>query len=150
MSIVDCRSVRHKAQGVLAHILGRLPCSKKTPKKIGNSMLAQCRYRMKIRKAGNICRIINCPTKICKDRHKLANCNAIRILYHNGKIQFAEASTALHYQKRKIPQNRNPLQNSRRNYVSATPQAGALRHIQMAWPNQRANVSDVPREMKRA
>ena len=34
-----------------------------------------------------------------------------------------------------------------RNYVSATPQAGALRHIEMAWPNQRANVSDVPREM---
>ena len=97
---------------MLAHILGRLPCPKKTPRKIGNSMLAQCRYRMKIRKAGNICRIVNCPTKICKDRHKLANCNAIRILYHNGKIQFAEASTALHYQKRKIPQNRNPLQNS--------------------------------------
>ena len=103
-------------------------------------MLAQCRYRMKIRKAGNICRIVNCPTKICKDRHKLANCNAIRILYHNGKIQFAEASTALHYQKRKIPQNRNPLQNSGRNYVSATPQAGALCHIHMVWPNQCANV----------
>jgi len=90
------------------------------------------------------------PYEICKERHKLANCNAIRILYHNGKIQFAEASTALHYQKRKIPQNRNPLQNNGRSYVSATPQAGALRHIQMAWPNQRANVSDVPREMKRA
>ena len=113
-------------------------------------MLAQCRYRMKIRKAGNICRIVNCPTKICKGRHKLANCNAIRILYHNGKIQFAEASTALHYQKRKIPQNHNPLQDSGKIYVSATPQAGALRHIQMAWPNQRANVSDVPREIKRA
>ena len=137
---------------MLAHTLERLPCSKKTPKKIGNSMLAQCRYRMKIRKAGNICRIISCPTKICKDRHKLANCNATRILCHNGKIQFAEASTALHYRKRKILQNRNPLQNSGKTYVSATPQAGALRHIQMplAWPNQRANVSDVPREMKRA
>ena len=118
-SIVDSRFVRHKAQGVLAHILGRLPCSKKTPKKIWNSMLAQCRYRMKIRKAGNICRIINCPTKICKDRHKLANCNAIHIYYHTGKIQFAEASTALHYQKRKIPQNRNPLQNSGKTYVDS-------------------------------
>ena len=51
LSIVDCRSVRHIAQGVLAHILGRLPCPKKTPRKIGNSMLAQCQYRMKIRKA---------------------------------------------------------------------------------------------------
>ena len=38
----------------------------------------------------------------------------------------------------------------RKNYVSATPQAGALRHIEMAWPNQRANVSDVPKEAQRA
>ena len=113
-------------------------------------MLAQCRYRMKIRKSEEYLQSHQLPYEICKDRHKLANCNAIRILYHNGKIKFAEASTALHYQKRKIPQNRNPLQNSGKTYVSATPQAGALRHIQMAWPNQRANVSDVPREMKRA
>ena len=51
--IVDSRSVWHTAQGVLAHILGRLPCPKKTPRKIGNPMLARFRDRMKIRKAEN-------------------------------------------------------------------------------------------------
>ena len=80
---------------MLAHILGRLPCPKKTPRKIGNSMLAQYQYRMKIRKAENYCRIVSCATKICKNRHKLANCNAIRT-HHNGEIvKIAEASTAL-------------------------------------------------------
>ena len=32
-SIVDCRSVRHIAQGVLAHARGRLPCPMKIPRK---------------------------------------------------------------------------------------------------------------------
>ena len=31
---VESRSVRHVVQEVLAHILGRLPCPKKTPRKI--------------------------------------------------------------------------------------------------------------------
>ena len=111
-AIVDSRSVRHIAQGVLAHILGRLPCPKipKTPRKIGNSMLAQCQYRMKIRKAENYCRIFSCATKICKNRHKLANCITIRT-YHNGKI-VAEASAALRHQNRSAPQNHHALRNS--------------------------------------
>ena len=75
--IAGSRSVRHEAQGVLAHILGRLPCPKKTPRKIWNSMLAQYQYRMKIREAENCCRIVSCATKICKTLHKFANCNAI-------------------------------------------------------------------------
>ena len=116
-----------------AHILGRLPCPKKIPRKIGNSMLAQYQYRMKIRKAENYCRIVSCATKICKNLHKLANCNAIRT-HHNGKI-VAEASIALQHQGRLAPQNHHTLRNNGgRNYVSATPQAGALRHIKMAWP----------------
>ena len=46
-SIVDCRSVRHIAQGVLAHILGRLPCPKKTPRKIWRfSVSANLIYQM--------------------------------------------------------------------------------------------------------
>ena len=80
---------------MLAHILGRLPCPKKTPRKIGNSMLAQFRYRMKIRKAKNCCRIINCPTQICKDRHKLANCNAVRIYIKTVKSNLQKRQ--LHY-----------------------------------------------------
>ena len=103
-SIVDSRSVRHIAQGVLAHILGRLPCPKipKTPRKIGNSMLAQCQYRMKIRRAENYCRIFSCATKICKNLHQLANCITIRT-HHNGRI-VAESSTALQHQSRLAPQ----------------------------------------------
>ena len=95
---------------MLAHILGRLPCPKKTPRKIGNSMLAQCQYRMKIRKAESDCRIFSCATKICKNRHKLANCNAIRT-YHNGKI-VAEASAARQHQGRLAPQNHHTLRNN--------------------------------------
>ena len=111
LSIVDCRSVRHIAQGVLAHILGRLPCPKKTPRKIWNSMLAQYQYRMKIRKADNYCRIISCATKNCKNQHKFANCNAIRI-YHNGKI-VAEASAALRRQNKLAPQSHHTLRNNK-------------------------------------
>ena len=95
---------------MLAHILGRLPCPKKTPRKIWNSMLAQYQYRMKIRKAKNYCRIVNCATKICKNRHKLANSNAIRI-YRNGKI-FAEASAARQHRGRLAPQNHHTLRNN--------------------------------------
>ena len=103
---------------------------------------------MKMRKTEKCRRIVSCTTyENLQNLHNLANCQVTRT-NHNGK--FAEASTALQYQKRKIPQDRKPLQNNGRNYVSATPQAGALRHIQMAWPSQRANVSDVPREMKHA
>ena len=98
---------------MLAHILGRLPCPirKKTPRKIGNSMLAQYQYRMKIQTAKNYCRIISCATKNCKNQHKLANCNAIRI-YHNGKI-VAEASTALRRQNKLAPQSHHTLRNNK-------------------------------------
>ena len=58
-------------------------------------MLAQCRYRIKIRKAKDICRIINCSTKICKDRHKLANCNAVRIYIKTVKSNLQKRQ--LHY-----------------------------------------------------
>ena len=95
---------------MLAHILGRLPCPKKTPRKIGNSMLAQCQYRMKIRKAENIAESSAALRKICKDRHKLANCDAVRT-HHNGKI-VAEASTALQHQSRLAPQSRHTLRNN--------------------------------------
>ena len=44
-SLVDCRSVRHLAQGVLAHILGRLPCPKKTPRKIWNPWRVAARHK---------------------------------------------------------------------------------------------------------
>ena len=98
------------AQGVLAHILGRLLCPKKIPRKIGNSMLAQCQYRMKIRKAENIAESSAALRKICKDRHKLANCDAVRT-HHNGKI-VAEASTALQHQTRLAPQSHHTLRNS--------------------------------------
>ena len=78
---------------------------------IGNSMLAQLyQYRMKIRKAENYCRIVGCATKICKNRHKLANSNAIRT-YHDGEI-VAEASTALQHQSRLAPQNHHTLRNN--------------------------------------
>ena len=86
---------------------------------------------------------------MCKNRHKFANCNAIRI-YHNGKI-VAETSAALRRQNKLAPQSHRTLRNNKeKNYVSATPQAGALRHIKMAWPIQRANGSAVPRNMERA
>ena len=46
--IVYSRSVRHTAQGVLAHILGRLPCPKKTPRKIWRSSVsANSTYQIK-------------------------------------------------------------------------------------------------------
>ena len=135
---------------MLAHILGRLPCSKKTPKKIGNSMLAQRRYRMKIRKTENICRIINCPTKFAKigTNSQIVTLFVYYIITARSNLQKRQ----LHYitKREKFRKTAIRCRNSGRNYVSATPQAGALRHIQMAWPNQRANVSDVPRDMKRA
>ena len=63
----------------------------------------------------------------------------------------AEASTALRRQNKLAPQNHHTLRNNEgKNYVSAAPQAGALRHIKMAWPTQRANGSVVPRDMGRA
>ena len=112
-------------------------------------MLAQYQYRMKIRKAENIAESSAALLKICKDRHKLANCDAVRT-HHNGKI-VAEASTALQHQSKLAPQSHHTLRNNGgKNYVSAAPQAGALRHIKMAWPNQRANGSVVPRDMERA
>ena len=79
---------------------------------------------MKIRKAENIAESSAALRKICKDRHKLANCDAVRT-YHNGKI-VAEASTALQHQSRLAPQNHHTLRNSelRGNNVSAAPQAG--------------------------
>ena len=63
---------------MLAHILGRLPCPKKIPRKIWNSMLAQFGYRMKIRKAENYCRIIHCATKICNCRLSIVDCRSVR------------------------------------------------------------------------
>ena len=48
-SIVDSRSVRHIAQGVLAHARGRLPCPKKTPRKMWRlSASAKITYRIEI------------------------------------------------------------------------------------------------------
>ena len=61
-------------------------------------------------KSENYCRMFSCATKICKNRHKLANCITIRT-YHNGKI-VAEASAALRHQNRSAPQNHQALRNS--------------------------------------
>ena len=55
--------------------------SKKSPKKIGNSMLAQCRYRMKIRKAENYSRIFSCA-----DRHCFATCGGFAELIYYGAV----------------------------------------------------------------
>ena len=106
---------------------------------------------MKIRKIRRKnCRIVNCSTKICKDWHKLANYTPfVYIITANFNLQ----NRQLHYittREQNIPLDRKPLRNYGEIYVSATPQAGALRHIQMAWPVQRANVSGVPRERKHA
>ena len=99
-----------------------------------------------MRKTEKCRRIVSCTTyENLQNRHNL---QIVKLL---AQITTANSQNRqlhyINYQKRKIPQDRKPLQNNGKNYVSATPQAGALRHIQMAWPSQRANVSDVPREM---
>ena len=77
-------------------------------------MLAQCQYRMKIRKAENIAEssVIFALRKFCKNLHQFANCDSIRTYYNRyGKI-IAEASIALQRQSRLAPQNHHTLRNS--------------------------------------
>ena len=104
-------------------------------------MLAQCQYRIKIRKAENYCRIFSCATKICKKRHKLANCITIRT-HHNGKV-VAESSAALQHQSRLAPQfSHHTLRNSGRK-ITFRPHHKPGRCAISKWPGP-VNALTVP------
>ena len=86
-------------------------------------MLAQFVIQMKNAKNG--CRDINCATKIITCQHKQRTANRT---IPTGKLQ----NRQLRYKESKRKNFAEPplaTKQDGKNYVSATPQAGGLRHI---------------------
>ena len=133
---------------MLAHILGRLPCPKKTPRKIWNSVLAHYQNRMKIRKAKIIA---ECSAALRKFAKSGTNLQIASLFVH--------IITAKLLQKHQLPyvtridqlrKTTTRCETVREKLRFGRTTSRGIAPNQMAWPSQRANGSVVPRDMERA